>query len=54
MRLCVSVVQLLGISGSLQRRSSNTALLRAAQSGRIGRTALETSYRRILRLKARL
>lgn len=35
-------------------RDVYTALLRAAQSGRIGRTALETSYRRILRLKARL
>jgi beta-N-acetylhexosaminidase len=35
-------------------RDVYTALLRAAQSGRVGRTALETSYRRILRLKARL
>jgi beta-N-acetylhexosaminidase len=31
-----------------------TSLLRAAQSGRIGRATLEASYARILRLKARL
>lgn len=35
-------------------RSVFTSLLRAAQSGRIGRVTLETSYARILRLKARL
>jgi len=35
-------------------RSVFTSLIRAAQSGRIGRVTLETSYARILRLKARL
>ncbi|MET0562632.1 MAG: glycoside hydrolase family 3 N-terminal domain-containing protein [Gaiellaceae bacterium] len=35
-------------------RSVFTSLLRAAQSGRVGRVTLETSYARILRLKARL
>jgi beta-N-acetylhexosaminidase len=35
-------------------RDVYTALLRAAQRGRIGRTTLESSYARILRLKARL
>jgi beta-N-acetylhexosaminidase len=35
-------------------RDVYTALLRAAQRGRIGRATLEASYRRILRLKARL
>jgi beta-N-acetylhexosaminidase len=35
-------------------RNVFTSLLRAAQSGRIGRATLETSYARILRLKARL
>jgi beta-N-acetylhexosaminidase len=35
-------------------RDVHTALLRAAQRGRIGRATLESSYRRILRLKARL
>jgi beta-N-acetylhexosaminidase len=35
-------------------RDVYTSLLRAAQSGRIGRATLETSYARILRLKARL
>jgi beta-N-acetylhexosaminidase len=35
-------------------RDVYTALLRSAQSGRIGRVTLEASYRRILRLKARL
>jgi len=35
-------------------RSVFTSLLRAAQSGRIGLVTLETSYARILRLKARL
>jgi beta-N-acetylhexosaminidase len=35
-------------------RDVYTSLLRAAQNGRIGRGTLEASYRRILRLKARL
>ena len=35
-------------------RNVYAALLRAARSGRIGRAALESSYRRILALKARL
>jgi beta-N-acetylhexosaminidase len=35
-------------------RDVYTALLRAAQRGRIGRATLEASYRRILRLKGRL
>jgi beta-N-acetylhexosaminidase len=35
-------------------RDVYTSLLRAAQSGRIGRATLEASYARILRLKARL
>src|SRR5262245_18249705 len=35
-------------------RDAFTSLLRAAQSGRVGRATLETSYARILRLKARL
>jgi beta-N-acetylhexosaminidase len=35
-------------------RDVYTSLLRAAQSGRIGRATLDASYRRILRLKARL
>jgi beta-N-acetylhexosaminidase len=35
-------------------RNVFTSLLRAAQSGRIARATLETSYARILRLKARL
>jgi len=35
-------------------RDVHTSLLRAAQRSRIGRTTLESSYRRILRLKSRL
>ena len=37
--------------GEAATRSVFTSLLRAAQSGRIGRSTLETSYRRILALK---
>jgi hypothetical protein len=35
-------------------RDVYTSLLRAAQSGRIGRAGLTASYRRILSLKAQL